>query len=247
MSLPTIQIYNTLDAKNTPTTPVMGYSDVSAKFLKEEGSDFFKSIYTIIDWITHYDFIPEGQEKVFADARGLAKTVKCSHYFGKLADKANKLRHKLIIWFQGPKEGKDPVTWSQIAFAINQLVNPIWNIADLFTRVVFEISKDSVEWLRGTNGVALIIGMGKSACESISNIHDLTIRNKMDEKSHWELSIKLIKEIAYVILGAMTVAIVFGGASITTWALTKVATVALVCQIVGYYQTHLGTTTKPKN
>lgn len=248
MSLSSVALHN---LNTNQYEDYKGLLDVTADFATTRADQLGKAIYVGIDCAEAAGLIEDKTEGAIGELHHHAKLFKLAHAPGKFVANVNKTMRtagKLL-------EGDSKTTLVTLGLDVNSLVAPIYDTLEFLTKAVIHIPKESIKTFSGVNGVALIIAMGSFAIESIKNIGKHNIGEATDKvqrrHSFYETShslLKLIKEVAYVALGALTALSVFFGmviASATT--LTILSAITVVFTYLEYYHENLGAPLKKTN
>lgn len=220
--------------------------DTIAKFLSEEGSLFFKSIYTGIDFAgVVLDRIPEQHKEIIASTRLQANLIKLAYAPKSLLKNFNDLRHKANNFW----EDHSSENGQEVFLAANKCISPLYDGTDFFTKAIFYLPRNSV-WFQnftGVNAISLIIASTQNIYNDLTKMAKANYaeaKNEAEKQQHrekiTEALFDLIKDISFIALGILTTLSVFFAFVFSPATFVMLSTSTVVFSIINFYYKNLG-------
>jgi len=212
--------------------------DVTADFAQEKSGTVAKIVYNLIDQGNFWGwFSPEN--KMASEAHFHAKCFKYTQS-GPLMLISN--FNRVCKAAGNMLEDVSSNTVAKTFREMNGMVGPTYDTAQLFSRIIFHIPKESIKTLGGVSGGSLTLWAGWNA---LDNVIDLGTASKNKTSSDTiQHMLKLAKHISYVVLGTLIVSSVFFNMVAAGIYFTSCTTSCAFFAVVQYYHKHLGETIK---
>ena len=213
--------------------------DVSLNWTGEKSSSALKGVYVVLDFFKNLGMYSEDSSLSTISAH--AKTLKICHSPGAFFKAVNTLRNSTVKWLDSDPEGSKV----QMGRDSLDLVNPVCEFTTLLDTKFIAIAADTLNKLKGVNGIVLVFTQGFDALKSIDVLRRPKgecapgetkpfTRFEYDEKF-----IKLVYQVFYVALGVMTVLSAFFGVVFAPLTYSIVSMVTVVFGFIEYYHKHI--------
>lgn len=220
--------------------------DVTAQFAEEKWPSLAKALYVLgIDCPKEAGIIPEQYQASADTMREYLNLGKLLEAPGKWLKNCNTLRNRTVVLLEKGVSLEGAYEWCR---GLNSMISPTFDQIDFLVKTRFiEMSKSTFNFLKGINGIGMIINFGTSSIHSLlkfnSNEALETATGEKFEIAKEEAIVTLLQmayEVSLLAIGILTVMTVFFAAVVPsiTWLAFNVSSV--VTNLTNYFYQHIG-------